>query len=237
MGKTQHRHLRGYIMDLDGLQPVPETYGELREGEKRLFLTATEINPCLSGGNICPGDGLWVLEIQDRIYKFLLDTVRRIFHDISSSDLTGLEYSIQPEPPLPSANFREDGVVSLASTNLEAIYSTPGRMDLHRLQLLVTAKANEEEDKLWALREDPGRFSEGLEDFIAHRPEHVPGPYSSKHHATTIDGSGTQSRHDFKTLEDVFYIKFIVSHFDDVEFWADLVSDITDLIGLKKATL
>lgn len=233
-GVTQHRNLRGYVMDLDGQQSVPETYGELRKGEFKFFLTATGIDTRLSAGRLSPGDGLWVLEIQDRIYKFLLDTVQRIFHDIPPSDLIGPRYKTQPEPLLPSANCREHGLVSLANTNLEAMYCTPGQMDLDRLHLLMTAKVNEEEDKLWALREDPSRFLEGLEDFIAHRPEYVPDPHGCKHHTTIINESETQRRHDLKNLGDMFYDKFLISYLEDVEFWGDVANDITVLRSLKK---
>lgn len=234
IGMTKRRSLEGYTMDFDGRQSGSEGYGKLREGEVTVVPGAMGADPRIAGGAINTGDGLWVLEIQDRIYRFLLDAVRRILHDIPTGDLIGPKYAIQPEPRLPSANCREDGVVSLASTNLEAIYSSPGQMDLHRLQLLVTAKATEEEDKLWALREDPGRFSEGLEDFIAHRPQYVPDLFGKQHHTTTIDGCRAVWGSETTSLEYVFYNTFLMSQFVCVEIWGGLVDDITSLIGLKE---
>ncbi|KAG6368750.1 hypothetical protein INS49_002964 [Diaporthe citri] len=231
---TKWRSLEGYVMDFDGRQSGPETYGELREGEWKNLVSSTGADTRLANGTINPGDGLWILEIQDRIYKFVYDTVIRILHDIPTGDLTGPKYSIQPEPPLPSANSRADSVVSLATTNLEAIYSPPGKMDLRRLQLLVTAKANEEEDKLWALREDPGRFSEGLKEFIAHQPEYVADLLGAQHPVTTIDGCRKHYGSHITNLEDLFSFLFLLSNFRSVEFWVGLERDITDLVELQK---
>lgn len=230
---TKWNSLQGYIMDFDAWQSGPETYGELHEGKWETVVSSTGTDSRLANGTINPGDGLWILEIQDRIYKFLHDTVIRILHDIPHGDLTGPKYSIQPEPPLPSANSGAD-VVSLASTNLEAIYSSPGKMDLHRLQLLVTAKANEEEDKLWALREDPGRFSEELEDFIAHQPEYVADLLGAQHPTTTIDGCRKHFGSRVTSFEDMCSLMFLLSNFGSVEFWVGLERDITDLVELQK---
>lgn len=231
---TKRRRLEGYIMDFDGRQSVPEGYGELRQGEAEIFVSPMGADPRIAGSAIEPGDGLWILEIQDRIYKFLVDAVQKILHDIPTGDLTGPKFAIQPEPSLPSANSREDGMVSLATTNLEAIYSSPGQVDLHRLQLLVTAKAAEEEDKLWALREDPGRFSADREDYIAHRPDYVPDRLGQQHRTTTVDGFREEWGTDATSLDDVFSTTFLLTHFFDVETWGGLVEDINSVAGLKK---
>lgn len=234
IGMTKWRILDGYTMDFDGRTSGPETYGELQEGEWTTSLDAMGADPRIAGGAINPGDGLWILEIQDRLYKFLLDAAQRILHDIPAGDLTGPEYQIQPEPSLPSANSREDGVISLAITNLEATYSSPGRMDLHRYQSLLTARAHEEEDKLWALREDPGRFTESLVDFIAHRPEYVPDLSGKQHETTTIGGFRKHYGSGMKDLEDVYVMVFLLCNFIDMQFWGELAQEITGLIGLKK---
>lgn len=225
LGLTDWRGLEGYVMDFDGPQSGPEAYGELRQEVWRGGIPTTGADPRLASGKLKPGDGLWLLEIQDRIYKFLLDTVLRILHDIPTGALTGPKYNIQPEPSLPSANSREDGVISLASTNLEAIYSSPGQIDLHRLQLLITSKANEEEDKLWAFREDPRHFSEGLEDYIAHRPQYVPDLLGNPHSATATDMRSPEERHS---------IGFLLYNFLSVESWASLAQEITSLVRLKE---
>lgn len=234
IGLTRWRLLEGYIMELDGPHSTPEGYGELREGNIGSVVPDNGVDPRLAHGVIQPGDGLWVLEIQDRIYGFLLEVSQRILHDIPPGDLVGPKYSIQPEPPLPSANSRENGIVSLATTNLEAIYSSPGQMDLHRLQLLVTSKANEEEDKLWAMREDPGRFSECLEDYVAHRPEFVPDLFGKKHHRATIDGCRKLFGSNVRDIEEVMSIVPLLSQFLTVDYWNGLVQDLTALSELKK---
>lgn len=233
IGLTKWCYLLGYVMDLSGRQSDPQSYGELREGHCQYVIPSTGVDPRIAGETIMPGDGLWVLEIQDRIYKFLLDIVQKILHDIPAAELSGPKYMIQPEPPLPSPDFRENGIASLASSNLEAIYSAPGRLDLHRLHSLVTAKANEEEDKLWELREDPGRFSEDLEEFIAHQPEYVPDLSGAQHFTTTSEGCGTMPTSD-ATTKDVLSIAFILSDFECVSFWCWLAQNITGLVELKK---
>jgi hypothetical protein len=230
MWMTNWRWLEGYAMDLDS----SEGYGELREGHITGLTFALGTDPRLAEETIEPGDGLWVLEIQNRLYRFLLEIVQSILHDIPPSDLAGPKYNIQPEPTLPSGNSLESGILSLASTQLEATYSSPGQMDLHRLQLLVNAKASEEEDKLWALREDPGRFSEGAEDYIAHRPHHVPDIFGNEHPDVTFNGCKMMKDASKKVLEGLFSVCFLESNFICLEFWAHLAQDITDLVELKK---
>ncbi|KAL1851742.1 hypothetical protein Daus18300_012427 [Diaporthe australafricana] len=234
-GFTKWRNVDGYIMDFDGRQPGPETYGELREGRKLPIALNVGVDPRIADGLICPGYGQWVLEIQDRLYKFLLDAVQTILHDIPPGDLTGPKYQIQPEPSLPSAKAREDGSISLAVIDLEATYSSPGRMDLHRLQSLLRARAHEEEDKLWDLREDPERFTTDLKALKAHRPEYVLDYSGKEHQTTTIDGfKRWYGGSDMKDLEDTFVVAFLRSNFIDMEFWGELVQGITGLIELKK---
>lgn len=220
-------------MDLNGKQPVPESYGELREAPIKTFQVVKGADLRLVGGVISVGDGLWALEIQDRIYRFLLDMVQKVLHDIPYGDLTGAKYSIQTEPPLPSANSLENGVVTLANTNLEALYSSPAQMDLNRLQSLLTAKSNEEEDKLWALREDPGRFSEDVVDMLAHRSEYVQDTNGKQHPIITVGTHSDWYGSDVKSFEDAISTTCLSYSCIKVEFWSGLVRDITALVEIK----
>ncbi|KAG8160077.1 hypothetical protein KVR01_010714 [Diaporthe batatas] len=230
---TMWRSLGGYVMDLNARHSVPESYGELRKELPTMNQIFTGADPRLAGGLVNPGDGLWALEIQDRIYKFLLGIVQKMLHDIPSGELIGPEYEIRPAPPLPSANSRENGVVSLASANLEAIYSSPAQMDFHRLQLLVTAKAHEEEDKLWALREDPGRFSESLDDVLAHQPEYVQDLLGKQHPITAPGARRDWWGSDVRSLEDSLSTTTLIFSCAGVEFWCGLARDISTLVELK----
>lgn len=233
-GLTEWRTLEGYIMDFDRHQSGPGAYGQLLEGKWKYISNTMGADPRLAAGTIRVGDGLWILEIQDSIYRFLLDIVQRILHDIPAGDLTASKYKIQLEPPVLSANSREDGVVSLASTNLEAIYSSPGQMDLQRLQSLLAAKANEEEDRFWALREDPGRFSEELDEFIAHRPEYVLDLSGGQHPSITADGCEKRFGPGRREFKNECFIMFLAFGSSEVEFWVTLVREVTDLVRLKK---
>ncbi|POS76705.1 hypothetical protein DHEL01_v204907 [Diaporthe helianthi] len=229
---TKWLDLSGYVMDLNGTQSFPESYGELRQAPKEVskVIFSADSRLTLVGGVVSVGDGLWALEIQDRVYSFLLQMAQKILHDIPYGDLTGTKYSIQAEPPLPSANFPEDGVVTLANTNLEAIYSSPAQMDLDRLQSLLTAMASEAEDKLWALREDPGRFSEDMEDIRAHRSEYVLDLFGKQHSSIT---TGVCCGSDIRSLDNLLSTECLRWSCAKVEYWCGLVRDITALVEIK----
>lgn len=238
LAQTEWRALEGYVMHFNG-QSSPETYGQLRKGEWRAkFGSHLGGDPRFACGSINPGDGLWVLEIQDRVYAFLVQAAQRILHDIPAADLTGAQYIVQPEPPLPSANARDDGVVSLATTNLETSYSAPGRMDLDRLQSLLIAKAREAEDDLWALREDPARFIESLEDFLAHKPQYLNDLSGRQHASTTRQGFantfGAMAPPGMDNLRSLQVMEFLLSRFTEAEFWAELAQDASDVATLKE---
>lgn len=181
------RYLDGYTMDFT-CNTSPECYGQLVESTEPLKVFGTGVDFRLEGGICQPGDGLLLLEIQDRVYHFLVKVCKSILHDIPSQTLVGSQYPVLPEPPLPSANSREDGVVSLAVTHLEASYLAPGKTDFSRLEKLIDARASESEDMLWALREDPQSFTTAMSEFIAHRSEFLPDQNGEVHPVTKRAG-------------------------------------------------
>ena len=83
-GAIQPIHLEGYVMLLRGPKrpeperyATPENYGKLFEVPKATFMVVV-----LSGAGAKPGEGLLVLEIQEKILKFLLECVTIILHDL-----------------------------------------------------------------------------------------------------------------------------------------------------------
>lgn len=146
---------------------TPKTYGEL---------IAWKDNPdafewLVSQRGFQPGDGLLVLEVQKRLYKFCVDCCKNILHEKSVEELEGTIVSVEPEPASVSGN--ESGVASLAAAAAEAPYRLPMNLNLDRLKSMLAAKLEDAEDHLWALREDPGYFAAQLADAKEHRQEQI----------------------------------------------------------------
>lgn len=232
------RYLEGYIMDF-GNKTASDTYGELVEGEWTSAKDPSGDAPRIRYGRCHPGDGLCTLEIQDRVYRFLLDVAKSILHDFD--DPAGPQYPVQPSPPLPSANSRDDGVVSLAATNLEASYLAPGQTDFARLGQLLEARAGEAEDDLWAMREDPQSFATAAVEFMDHRPEWVPDIHGQLHPWT-----GPAGFEEFRggmppsfrvsginNLRDAFQSICLTSAIVAVEFWDELRRMVGRAVALK----
>ncbi|KAH8906421.1 hypothetical protein BR93DRAFT_969617 [Coniochaeta sp. PMI_546] len=112
------------------------------------------------------GDAVVILGVQKKLYEFLVDVVREILPDKPTDieTLSSASTPVLPEPPSPSANNNETGVKHLAVTVLEAPYRVPGTMDLTYMMSLVLSMRNFAENHLWALRDDPGYFTDMLLD-------------------------------------------------------------------------
>lgn len=114
-----------------------------------------------------PGEGLLILESQEKTIDFLVKCAKEILHDVSMDNL--LESPFQPAPP--SISEQETGLASLALMKAEAAYRLPARLDWNRIQSLLAAKRDAVEDHLWSLREDPSYFSYTMRDAREHRQE------------------------------------------------------------------
>ncbi|RMJ15126.1 hypothetical protein BHE90_002696 [Fusarium euwallaceae] len=130
-----------------------------------------------------PGEGLLVLEVQDRLMKFLVDCCHEILHEIPAADLISDAYAIQPEPPLKTDNDAS-GFASLAVMAAEAPYRLPERLDLARLESLLEAKKSAAEDHVWALREDPAYFAHQFLEIQDHRQEMLKDTQGRPHPVT-----------------------------------------------------
>ncbi|OTB19288.1 hypothetical protein K445DRAFT_314174 [Daldinia sp. EC12] len=144
----------------------PDTYGELVSWEDdpdaryRLH----------RGRDVSPGEGLWILEIQDRLYKFLLETCKIILYGF---DLDGEHSPTEPKPLVSIDKYKGDIVTSFEFLQYESTYHVPTKFDIRRLQSIINAKLSQAEDTLWALREDPAFFAHSLLELYSHRPEHM----------------------------------------------------------------
>lgn len=52
-------------------------------------------------------------------------------------------------------------------------YHLPATLDFNRIRTIISAKRSASEDHLWALREDPGYFSETVVDWGEHRNDRL----------------------------------------------------------------
>jgi hypothetical protein len=117
-----------------------------------------------------PGEGLLVLEIQERLLDFLVQCCGAILHDVPADTLTSGAVPLQPEPHL-KAEAEATGFESLAVMAAEAPYRVPARPDFARIEALLEAKTLAAKDHIWALREDPAYLSEIIGDIKEHRQE------------------------------------------------------------------
>ncbi|EFX05786.1 hypothetical protein CMQ_3855 [Grosmannia clavigera kw1407] len=118
-----------------------------------------------------PGEGLLIVEAQERLMAFLVRCCRQILHGIPADNLLQDDlYAVQPEPRLKESTDTS-GLASLAIMAEEAPYRVPADLDLGRIEALLAARTAAAEDHAWALREDPGYFAGYLAEAREHRLE------------------------------------------------------------------
>ncbi|KAI0142823.1 hypothetical protein GGR57DRAFT_375880 [Xylariaceae sp. FL1272] len=157
--------LNGYVMTLNGIIQEDE-YGKLVawEDHENAFDWMTTRKQFL------PGEGLLILEFQERLLKFLVDCCNIILHDIPFEQLTGNHFAIQPEPHL-KETLDVAGTSSLSIMAKEAPYRVPAKLDVRNIESLLSARVVRAEDNVWSLREDPSFFAETMQDMKEHRQE------------------------------------------------------------------
>ncbi|KAF2108677.1 hypothetical protein BDV96DRAFT_616222 [Lophiotrema nucula] len=144
---------------------TPQTYGQLLVCPSPTLAESL----CHDGFAMHPGHGLQMLEIQDRIWDFLVRCCKLIMHDMSLEAMINPGIPSQPEPPRLTENNQDRS--SLDITSLEKPYRVPGRTDFSRLRALGSAARHEAEDHIWALREDPAYFKDIVLSYKTHRFE------------------------------------------------------------------
>lgn len=136
-----------------------------------------------------PGEGILILEAQERLMKFLLDCCRITLRDILSGGVPADAYPVQPEPYL-KTSLEANGYDSLLTMKEESPYRVPSKMDLGRIEAILRARVGAAEDKLWALREDPSYFLEQLIEEKEHTQEMIADRLGKQHlllHPTQAD--------------------------------------------------
>ncbi|KAI4734885.1 hypothetical protein E4T50_14587 [Aureobasidium sp. EXF-12298] len=126
------------------------------------------------------GQGLLILEVQQRIWHFLLACAKAIVHDLVEA---AQDPTPDPEPqPQPSAlPTNEPASLALATSTLDTPYRSPAQLDLSRLTSLVYAKRSAIADHIWLLREDPSYFADCVNEWKEHQPEMLLDAQGKKH--------------------------------------------------------
>lgn len=156
--------LNEHVMILNGVTENTREYGKLIAWEEH----PDAFDWMNTQKQFLPGEGLLVLEAQDRLLAFLLQCCMGILHDMSETDL--VEGPVLPEPQL-KRESEISGFESLGVMAAEAPYRLPEQLDLHHVETLLSARASAAEDHLWALREDPDYFARTLLEAKDHRQE------------------------------------------------------------------
>lgn len=117
-----------------------------------------------------PGEGLLILEAQEKVMSFLVECCCQILHDIPADKLVTDEFPVQPEPAF-KAEREATGFDSLMLMSVEAPYRLPTKLDFGRIESLLQARLSAAEDHIWTLREDPSYFADQLLDAKEHRQE------------------------------------------------------------------
>ncbi|KAK4499316.1 hypothetical protein PRZ48_009829 [Zasmidium cellare] len=124
-----------------------------------------------------PGEGLLILESQDKTMKFLVNCAKAILHDVDEEKL--LDSEPQPEPP--ASELETGETMSWTLLAAEAPYRLPSRLSFARLESLLKAKRDAAADHLWSLREDPAYFSDVLKDAWDHSQDHIKDEFGHAH--------------------------------------------------------
>lgn len=175
IGAVCSAFLNQYTMMFAG-RTLPQKYGELISWDDH----DDAFDWLKSGWGLHPGYGLLALEIQQQIYKFLLECTRQILHDITEESLIA-DFPVLPEPTIKD----EGDWHSLAAVAADTPYRLPAGLDLDSIITIVDGKRSASEDHLLALREDPGYFAGVVSEYKEHRQEILLDTRSKKHPTLT----------------------------------------------------
>ncbi|CAI6085574.1 unnamed protein product [Clonostachys chloroleuca] len=117
-----------------------------------------------------PGEGLLILEAQERLMEFLVKVCKLILHDISAEALVGGDSVIRPEPRL-KKNAEIDGFESLTAMTAERPYRLPAEINFDQMEAVLGAAESAAEDHFGSMRVDPGYFAMNIRDAKEHRKE------------------------------------------------------------------
>ncbi|KAF9354127.1 hypothetical protein BGX34_011193 [Mortierella sp. NVP85] len=217
-GKVSAAFLNEHTMMFTG-RNTPETYGQLYSWDENDDAASW----LFSQRGVHPGFGLLILEVQERIYHFLLECCLQILHDMPRESLMD-NSPTEPEPP--ALSIAEDHSNSLAAVAAMTPYRLPASLNLAHLQDLVAAKRSAAEDHIWSLREDPGYFADFVLGMKEHRQELLPDIKGRQHSLIRP--------HPSKRFWDRVVRGVITEAYFYLEIWNDLQSQIGKVMSLQQ---
>ncbi len=172
------------------------------------------------------GEGLLVLEIQERVLRFLVGCCQILLHDIPLGDLVNnVKYPPQPPPALRAA-VDADGFRSQAVMAEEEPYRVPAQLDLEGMVSLLAAEVDAQVDHHWLLREDPSYFLEEVAEIIDHRQEKIKDTQGGTHPLLSLNRHAEFSQLVVANLLDDAYLDMLV--FTDLAQQASAVQVLHD---------
>lgn len=102
-----------------------------------------------------PGDGVQILFIQSRIYRFLVETCELAMHDQPAETLATGNIPNFNQDNVTGAMRGEDIGESFTEAVTCALYSRHGNLNFKRMAQIVEHEYEASRDHLWALRSDP----------------------------------------------------------------------------------
>jgi hypothetical protein len=214
----QGAFLTSHVMALHGNSPA--TYGKIVQA-----IEMDDIAKMVEGKSCNAGDGLDILEIQERLLGFLVTCCRIILQD-KGANLTDESIPTFPEPPLLKSDDAEWR--SAAAMSAEAPYVVPRQVDLARLKALISARLSNAEDHFWALREDPGYFADVVGDWSEHSSEMILDDCKKQH--PHITDPLRKRRFWDRTVGNVVY-----SAYEEIFLWRAIQQQLGEFITLDPA--
>ncbi|KLJ11943.1 hypothetical protein EMPG_12908 [Blastomyces silverae] len=207
--------LNEYTMTLEG--ETVNTYGRMVSWDE----DDEAFDLMYSGIGVQPGEGLLILEIQDKIMEFLVNCCRGILQDMDPTALTDPHIPIQPEPPAIVKDATE--WPTMAAIAAESPYRVPANIDFEQLRAVIAARRSAAVHHIWALREDPGYFHDTLGDCYEHRQESMLDENKKPH---PVFGT------------DIFWARVygsvIISAYEDLVGFDTLYHQIEKLVALRE---
>ncbi|KAL8944455.1 MAG: hypothetical protein Q9211_000597 [Gyalolechia sp. 1 TL-2023] len=207
-------YLSGYTMLLAG-QNTQYTYGRMISWDE----DAEAFDMMSSGIGLQPGEGLQVMEIQQRKMDFLQKCTELVLQDLPLRDL-GIPK--QPAPADDCLAIRASEWPSLTQEIEEAPYRLQDALDMTRLRAFVLARRNGAEDHIWSLREDPSYFQDTVSEWSEHRQEKILTANGKSHPVL---------------LQDVFWERVIsnvvLNAYTDFVAWDIVAKEVDRLVDMR----
>ncbi|KAH6652624.1 hypothetical protein BKA67DRAFT_646685 [Truncatella angustata] len=141
----------------------PCHYGELAENKEKDCGTDCNFNTNVD-------DAIIILQIQQRVYQFLVSICRQILQDVTKAGKDLIQDFEALEKP-PVFELETGNLTSLEAAAIRAPYRVPVKIDIQRMVDMVKAKKHAAEDHLQSIREDPAYFEATLKNWSEHSVE------------------------------------------------------------------